>query len=77
MRNETNALSDTLPCMTWTLPLPLLLFVGAVAFVAAWPRLRRPVSVPRLMAEVFAITLAVIAAFWLGWVILWLIEQRW
>ena len=30
-----------------------------------------------LFAEAFAATLAVIAAVWLAWVALWLIEQRW
>jgi hypothetical protein len=30
-----------------------------------------------LVAEVFAATLAIIALVWLGWIMLWLIEQRW
>jgi hypothetical protein len=62
--------------MSWTLPMPLL-FGGGVAL---WPLaavLRRPTSVPRLLVEAFAVTLAVIGAFWLAWVALWLIEQRW
>ena len=63
--------------MSWLLPIPLLLFAGVVAFVAAWPRVRRPLSLPRLMVESFAITLMVIGAFWLGWGVLWLIEQHW
>jgi len=29
-----------------------------------------------LVAEVFAATLAIIALVWLGWIMLWLIEQR-
>jgi hypothetical protein len=30
-----------------------------------------------MMAETFAITLAVIAVFRLTWIMLWLVEQRW
>lgn len=63
--------------MRWILPTPLLLFAGVVAL---WPLvrlLRRPVSLLRLVVEGFVTTLAVIAAAWLGWVALWLVEQRW
>jgi hypothetical protein len=28
------------------------------------------------MLEVFVVTLAIIGAVWLGWAVLWLIEQR-
>ena len=62
--------------MSWTLPTPLL-FAGVVAL---WPLarlLRRPVSGPRLMVEAVATALAVIAAVWLAWIALWLVEQRW
>ena len=48
--------------------------------MALWPLaslLRRPVSLPRLLVEAFAVTLAVISLVWLGWVTLWLIEQQW
>ena len=38
---------------------------------------RRPTSAPRLVAEAFITARAVIGAFWLAWVALWLIEQRW
>jgi hypothetical protein len=38
---------------------------------------RRPTSAPRLMVETFAVTVAVIAAVWAGWLALWLIEQHW
>ena len=31
----------------------------------------------RLMVEAFGTSLAVIAAIWLAWVALWLLEQRW
>lgn len=34
-------------------------------------------STPRLVVETFGTTLAVIARFWLGWVVLWFVEQRW
>jgi hypothetical protein len=47
--------------MTWTLPLPLLLFAGVVALVPLIALVRRPTSVPRLIVEVFTGTLAVIA----------------
>jgi hypothetical protein len=40
-------------------------------------RQQGPVSGPRLFVEAFAVTLAMIALFWLGWVALWLLEQRW
>jgi hypothetical protein len=39
--------------------------------------MRRPVSLPRLMAGAFAVTLAVIGLVWAGWLVLWWIEQRW
>jgi hypothetical protein len=32
---------------------------------------------PRLVAEAFITALAHIALFWLAWVGLWLLEQRW
>lgn len=32
---------------------------------------------PRLVAEAFITALALIALFWLAWVGLWLLEQRW
>ena len=63
--------------MSWVLPTPLLLFAGVVALLPLTRLLRRPVSGPRLMAEAFVTALAVIGAFWLGWIALWLVEQRW
>ena len=63
--------------MSWLLPLPLLLFAGAMAL---WPLatvVRRPTSRPRLFAEAFGTTLAVIGVVWAAWIALWLIEQRW
>ena len=63
--------------MSWTLPTPLLLCAGVVAI---WPLaavVRRPTSSPRLLAEAFGTTLAVIAVVQLAWLALWLLEQRW
>jgi len=39
--------------------------------------LRRSTSAPWLVVEVGAVALAIIAAVWVGWLLLWLIEQRW
>ena len=72
--------SSTVCCRaltSWTLPTPLLLFAGAVAL---WPLaavVRRPRLPPRLLAEAFGITVAVIALVQFAWLALWLIEQRW
>jgi hypothetical protein len=63
--------------MSGLLPTSLLRFAGVAAMVP-WASLpHRPVSLRRLIAEAFAVTLAVIGAFWLGWIDLWLVEQRW
>ncbi len=56
---------------------PLLLFAGVVALLPLAAIVRRSTSTPRLLAEAFVTTLAVIALVWLAWVALWLIEQRW
>jgi hypothetical protein len=78
MDRRCHASSDrTLPPISWTLPTPLLLFAGAVAL---WPLasvVRRPTSPPRLVAETFGTTLAVIALGWLGWSVRWVLAQRW
>jgi hypothetical protein len=63
--------------MSWGRPSPLLLFAGVVALLPLAALVRRPTSAPRLLVETFAVTLAVMALVWLGWVILWLIEPRW
>jgi hypothetical protein len=55
----------------------MLLFAGVVALVPLAALVRRPMSAPRLVAEAFTATLAVITAVWLAWVALWLLEQRW
>jgi len=56
---------------------PLLVFAGVVALLPLAAVVRRPTSAPRLVVEVFVVTVAVIVAVWAGWVLLWLIEQRW
>jgi hypothetical protein len=63
--------------MSWLLPPPLLLFAGVVALLPLASLVRRPTSARRLLVEAFAITLAVIAAVLGGWLLLWLLEQRW
>jgi hypothetical protein len=65
------------PRMSWILPTPLLLFAGVVALLPLAALVRRPTSTPRLVAEAFLTALAVIGVFWLAWVALWLLEQRW
>jgi hypothetical protein len=63
--------------LTWILPTPLLLFAGVVAL---WPLaavVRRPMSALRLVTEALITALAIIALVWLGWVVLWWIEQHW
>jgi hypothetical protein len=62
--------------MSWLLPTPLLLFAGGMALPLAVVA-RRPTSASRLVMELFAVTLAVIAAVWVGWLALWVIEQHW
>jgi hypothetical protein len=62
--------------VSWILPVPLL-FAGAVALLPLASLVRRPRSAPRLIVEVFAVTVAVIAAAWAGWLGLRLLEQRW
>jgi len=57
-----------------------LLLAGVVALLPLAALVRRPTSAPRLVVEAFAVTLAVIAAAWAGWlawVALWFLEQRW
>jgi hypothetical protein len=63
--------------MSWSLPVPLLLFADAVAQVPLAAIVRRPTSAPRLVVEAFAVTLLVIAAVWAGWLLFWAIEHRW
>ncbi len=63
--------------MSWNLPLPLLLFAGAVAL---WPLaavVRRSTSRLRLFQEALGVTFAVVALVQLAWIALRLLEQRW
>ena len=62
--------------MSWLLPTPLLLFVGAVAL---WPLaaiVRRPTSAFRLLAEAFGATVAVIGVVQFVGIALWVLEQH-
>jgi hypothetical protein len=65
--------------MGWILPVSLLLFAGVVTLLSLVALVRRPTWTPRpaVEAEAFITTLAVIAAVWAGWVLLWLLEHRW
>jgi hypothetical protein len=63
--------------MSWRLPTALPPVAGLLAFVLSWPRLRVRATAARLLSEVVLLTLASIALVWLGWVVLWWIEQRW
>jgi hypothetical protein len=62
--------------MSWILPIPLLVFAGAVALVPLAAVVRGPTP-PRLVVEASAVTLAVITVVWAAWLLLWLIEHRW
>jgi hypothetical protein len=63
--------------LNWILPLPLLVVAAAVALLPLAAVMRRPTSAPRLVVEALAVTVAVIAAVWAGWVTFGLIERRW
>lgn len=63
--------------VSWLLPTPLLLFAGVVSLLPLTAIVRRSTSAPRLVAEAFLTTRAVIAVVWLAWVAFWLIEHRW
>jgi hypothetical protein len=63
--------------MSWILPVPLLAFAGVVALLPLAAVVRRATSVPRLIVEAFPVTVVVIALVWAGWLLLWLLEQRW
>jgi hypothetical protein len=54
--------------------MPLLLFAGVVALLPLAALVRRPTSVPRLVAEAFVTALVVIVLVWLGWIAHWLLE---
>jgi hypothetical protein len=63
--------------MSWILPIPLLVFAGAVVLVPLAAVVRGPTPPPRLLVEASAVTLVVIAVVWAAWLLLWLIEHRW
>ena len=63
--------------MSWVLPTALLPVAGLLAFLLAWPRLRLSGSGAQRLGQVVAITVASIGLVWLGWLLLWWIEQRW
>lgn len=51
--------------MNWILPLPLLLVAGAVTLWPLTALVRRPTTLPRLVAQAVSTTRAVIARVWL------------
>lgn len=63
--------------MSWMLPPPILVFAGAVALWAFAAVVRRPPSLPRLVAKAFGTTLSIIGLVQLAWLALWVLEQRW
>jgi hypothetical protein len=63
--------------MSPLLPTPLLILAGAFALALALTRVGRPIGNARLVAEVFALAVAAIAAFAAAWAAYWWIEQRW
>jgi hypothetical protein len=63
--------------MPWLLPVELLSIAGLLALVLACPRLSGLISRIQFIGQVFVITVACIGLVWLGWLVLWWIEQRW
>ncbi len=63
--------------MSPLLPTPLLILAGIIGFALALPRLPRPTSALRLIAEVFAICVLTCAGFAAAWALYWWVEQRW
>jgi hypothetical protein len=51
--------------VNWLLP-SMVIFASALAVLPLVSLVLRSVSLPQLLAEAFAVTLTVIAAFWLG-----------
>ena len=49
---------------------PLVLIAGVVACLPLSALARRSVSLPRLVVEAFAVTVAVTGAVWAGWLLL-------
>jgi hypothetical protein len=61
--------------MSPLLPPPLLILAGAIGFALALPRVRRPTSNGRMMAEVFTLVVGTCWAFPAVWALYWWIEQ--
>jgi hypothetical protein len=59
--------------MPWPLPIPQLVLAGIVALLPLVMVVRRPA--PRLVAEVFAVTLLVSAVVWASRILLGLLKQ--
>jgi hypothetical protein len=59
--------------MPWPLPIPQLVLAGIVALLPLVMVVRRPA--PRLVAEVFAVTLLDSAVVWASRILLGLLEQ--
>ena len=59
------SITDTLKRVNWLLP-SMVIVASALAVLPLVSLVRRSVSLPQLLAEAFAVTLTVIAAFWLG-----------
>jgi len=59
------------------LPTPLLVLAGVVAFGLALPRLNRPTSARRLLAEAFAIGVLPGLLFAAAWALWWRGEPGW
>jgi hypothetical protein len=73
---STERVGNSRRTMNSVLPTPLL-FAGVVAL---WPLaavVRWPTSPPRLFAEAFGTTFAVIGLVQLTWIALWVLEKRW
>jgi hypothetical protein len=59
-------------------PAPLLLVATIIALSALALLLRGDGRVPlRRLGEAFIVALGVITVLWLGWILLWLIDQWW
>jgi hypothetical protein len=63
--------------MSWVLPLPMVILAGVIGLALALPRVLRPRTAVRLMAEAFAIGLLTCLGFPAAWALWWWVEQRW
>jgi hypothetical protein len=69
-------LPDARHCISWILPIPLLLFAGAVALPPLAALVRRTTTLPRLVAQAVGTTRAVIALVWVAWIAGWRRERH-